>query len=223
MADVSKRIAGNLFGWISSVASDICSNVARKGSAVKPSKMIGKSKGQFFLLGAFLVCTMFFLAYPRQSTISSESSQDLEMLSLNLQKEMPNAYNLGIKAGDGLGTVKNFTWFADNVLKGHRIGFASIVVMGGNSSPSDYNLTIFNYNGSQSYISITIGSATAGMLIQSNSSNNTVFPAVGEIFNISISHGGEQKNMTWVLGKNSIYGTLRLVRSESMVMEDFEG
>ncbi|MBM3303966.1 MAG: hypothetical protein FJY76_02625 [Candidatus Aenigmarchaeota archaeon] len=180
-------------------------------------------KGQFFLLGAFLVSTLFFVGLPRPASLSVEGMEDLSYLSLNLQKEMPNAFNLGLKQGDYLAVMKNFTWFADNVLKNRRVSFGALACFGSNISTTDFNVTIFNYLGASQAVNITIGSSLYTMLVTNNQSNSTTFTSVGATFNISFRYAREEKNMTWVRDKSSIYGMLNLTRRDSVVIKDFEG
>lgn len=180
-------------------------------------------KGQFFLLGAFLISTLFFVGLPRPATLSVEGMEDLSYLSLNLQKEMPNAFNLGLKQGDYLSVMRNFTWFAERILKERRVAFGALVCFGSNISTTDFNVTIFNYIGTSQAVNITIGSSMYEMLIANNQSNSTSFTSVGTLLNISFKYAREEKNMTWVRDKYSIYGMVNLTRRDSVIIKDFEG
>lgn len=182
-----------------------------------------KKKGQFFLLGAFLVSTLFFMGLPRPASLSVEVTKDLGYLSLNMQKEIPNAYNLGIKQGDYINTIKNFTWFSDNILRNRRATLGLVIGFGNNISTTDYNVTIFNYYGSQQTFNITIGTTLKQLVVPNNQSNSTSFSGIGSTLNISFKYADEEKNMTWVRDKRSIFGVINLTRAESVVIKDFEG
>ncbi len=199
---------------------------SRKGSLRNPCKGRGigaARKGQFFLLGAFLVSTLFFIGLPRPASMNVEGMEDLRYLYVNLQKEIPNAFNLGLGRGDYLGTVKNFTWFADRILKNRRVTFSAVLGFGNNISTTDFNVTVFNYYGSSVTVNITIGSTMKQLVVANNQSNDTSFTGVGSIFNISFRYAGEEKNMTWARDKSSIYGMINLTRTESAVIKDFYG
>ncbi len=156
-----------------------------------------KRKGQFFLLGAFLIATLFFMGLPRPASMNVEGMEDMAYIAANLQKEMPNAFNLGLDRGDHLNAMQNFTWFADSVLGNRRVAFGALLAFGNNISTSDFNVTVFNYIGSNQSVNITIGSSMYVMLVANNASNSTAFTGVGSLFNVSFRFGSEEKNMTW--------------------------
>lgn len=191
----------------------------RKGRAAGRSPR----KGQFFLLGAFLVSALFFIGLPKNTPFDVETNYDVNYIMKNLQKEMPNAYNLGVAGGDFLGTMKNFTWFSGNVLRARRMPFGTLLFFGTNSSPTDFNVTVFNYLGRNQTVNITIGGTTSELFAANNQSNNTVFSGPGATFNISFKHAIDEKNVTWVRDKHSIYGVLNITRSSSVVITDFLG
>jgi hypothetical protein len=183
-------------------------------------------KGQFFLLGAFLVVALFYMGLPRNTAISFEKSADLGYFMANMQKEFPNSYNLGINTGDPIGTVRNFTWFADRIVRGRRAVLNAVIGMGNNDTASNYNVTVFNYYGSNLTINITIKATMKQLFVANNQSNNSLFTAaegVEETFNISFKYASEEKNMTWPRDKRSIYGMVKFNRTGSTVVGDFYG
>jgi len=182
-----------------------------------------KKKGQFFLLGAFLISTLFFAGLPRPASINVEGTEDLGFIALNMQKEMPNAFNLGLAQGDYLGVMKNFTWFSARVLRNHMSSFGLLLCFGSNVSTDDFNVTVFNYLGHNETVNITIGSSTYVMLVPYNESNSTEFTGVDELFGISFRYSDEEKNTTWVRQKHSIYGAMNMTRRDSIIIKDFEG
>ncbi len=182
-----------------------------------------KRKGQFFLLGAFLISALFFMGLPRSAPIDVEGMDDLRYMAVNLQKEMPNAFNLGLSRGDYLDVMKNFTWFTGRILKNRRVTFSAVLGFGNNISTTDFNVTVFNYYGSSLVLNITTGSTMKQLVVANNQSNDTSFTGVGSIFNISFRYAGEEKNMTWARDKSSIYGMINLTRAESAVIKDFYG
>ncbi len=186
------------------------------------AKQVGMT-GQFFLLGAFLITTLFFVGLPRPASMNVEGMEDMAYIAANLQKEMPNAFNLGLERGDHLDAMRNFTWFADGVLRNRRVTFGALLAFGNNISTADFNVTVLNYMGAEQAVNITVGSSMYVMLVANNASNSTAFTGVGSLLNISFKFGGEEKNMTWARDKYSTYGMLNLTRSDSVVIKDFEG
>jgi hypothetical protein len=186
-------------------------------------KALCSKKGQFFLLGAFLISTLFFVGLPRFVSVNVEGMENLRYIAVNLQKEMPNAFNLGLSRGDYIDVMKNFTWFTGRVLQNRMTSFGALLAFGNNISTTDFNVTVFNYLGANQTVNVTIGSSMYVMFVANNKSNSTAFMGVDNLFNISFKFGNEEKNMTWVRDKYSIYGMLNLTRKDSVVIKDFEG
>ena len=189
----------------------------------RSEKRFGRKKGQFFLLGAFLIAVLFFVALPRPASISFEGTDDMRHFALNLQKEMPNAFNLGIRQGDYLSVMNNFTWFAARVLNDRDISFTTMMGFGNNISTTDFNVKVWKYYGSNLTVNITIGSSLFQLFVAYNQSNSTTFTSVGDTFNISFKYAREERNMTWARDKYSVYGLLKFVRTNNTVISSFEG
>jgi hypothetical protein len=175
------------------------------------------------MLGAFLIAVLFFIALPKSALISMDTTEDLSHLALNLQKEIPNAFNLGIRQGDRLAVVKNFSWFVHRVADNRDIAFTAMIGFGNNISTADYNVTVWNYYGSNQTVNVTIGTTMTQLFVAYNDSNSTSFSGTGALFNISFKYGSAERNMTWVRDKSSIYGYVKLVKRNNTIIRELEG
>jgi len=195
-----------------------------KGNAMK-----GKAaKGQFFIVGAVLICSLFFIGLPRFSPVIKQASGDLTFISSNLRSELPHAFNLGLNESEMLGHMEGFTHFLERVMGERNINYTSMWLIIRNQSGTDLNITAGNFLGEDTIVTITIsdgnpGRSAMGLQLLNGTFNDTVFTSVDPSYNISISFTGQEETAEFVRDKASIYAFFRLTRSDDVIQNHVFG
>ena len=177
-------------------------------------------KGQFFVLGAIIICTLFFLAFPRFAPLISQPAADMAYLSKNLQRELPHAMNLGLNESDILGRMTNFTHFLERVMLERRIGYSSMWLIIRNQSATDLNVTGGNFLGEDVTVSLNVSGAVKDLAMPNGTTNSTVFSGVGSLFNITISFGEQEKTAELARDKASLCAFYQLARGDDLIVND---
>jgi hypothetical protein len=178
-------------------------------------------KAQFFILGAVLICALFFVGLPFYGPQVQTYRKDLSLVSNNLESEFPKALNLALKSGT-LENLADFSRFTRNTLAGQNIGVRILWVVA-EPQGSDVQVTVGNFmNGSQS-VSITVEGSGQVFDVPENSTLARVFPGVLDSFQISIQFPGHSKTSTWLRGKVSLYAFMEDSRGNDIVAEEISG
>ncbi|RLI96534.1 MAG: hypothetical protein DRO99_04270 [Candidatus Aenigmatarchaeota archaeon] len=188
-------------------------------------------KGQFFIVGAILVCSMLFVAYPRFAPLIREPGGDIPYISANIQRELPRVMNLGVNESAMIASMSNFTAFLERSLSEKRINYTSLVVMFRNvTTGSDgLNITVINELGSNVTLTITISGEDYGTIVASypdledGSVNTSSYIPVSNINNVTVAFGSQERTMEWPRDKASIYAFFRLTRDEDIIKNDVAG
>ena len=102
-------------------------------------------KGQFFVLGAIIIITLFFAGLPPKDGLIKEKTDDIVFLFDNVNREYPfalnNALNMSDDADSSIDRLMNFTRFTDRLLSERLINYSSLWVVGWNIS-SNFNITV---------------------------------------------------------------------------------
>ena len=106
-------------------------------------------KGQFFILGAILIISLFFMGLPNQGTFIVGKFEDIDYLFENVHREFPIALNNILNMSEDLNEapdrLMNFTRYVDSRASEKLINFSTFWVISWNSSPSNINVTAGNY------------------------------------------------------------------------------
>jgi hypothetical protein len=162
------------------------------------------------------------MGLPKSAYMVTPVSYDLKYLSDNLEKEIPNALNLGLGSGKPMEYLMNFTHFAEDVLRGRAINYSSLWLVARNQS-SDLNITIGNFLGSNATVNLTIGAATSSVYVPNNSTNGTLFAAPGAAFNLTIVFVEQNYTADWQRDKASIYAFTELKRGDAIQIREIAG
>ncbi len=180
----------------------------------------GKMKAQFFLLGTFLLCLLFFLGLPLSSPKLSVASRDLSYLSENIQKELPRALNFGLNSTGGINTLENFTAFVKAAMLEHSVNYTSLWIVTENRTDSNLNVTAANHLGSAVTLSIRVSGSNTTLELENNEINSSVFTMVPDEFEMNISFGSVTKNMVLQRNKVNLYAFIKLQRDENFLQEE---
>jgi hypothetical protein len=181
-------------------------------------------KGQYFLIGAVILSSLFFLALPLSTQVSRSESGDFSYISDNLKSEFPHAVNLGIKSGNPPQTLSAFTGVVRDSLKERFVdsGFLWIVSIGQGTS----EITVYtgNFLGSTEEITLTVGSDQRTFTLSDSSYSSQIFdPVSSPNFDISLSFQGEQKTFTWKRDKANLYVFSLIQRNQDIAKLDITG
>ena len=193
-----------------------CMKQARR----KERRRTGRRKGQFFILGAVLVCMLFFVGLPLYGPQLQAYRNDLSFVSSNLESEFPKALNLGVKAGSGTGSLVDFSRFTGTTLSGQNVKFQSLWVVT-EPQPLGVQVTVGNFMGQNQALSITVDGNSQNLDVPDNSTESRFFSSP-ESFQISINFPGHSKTATWVRNKVNLYAFTETARGTDIVAEEVE-
>lgn len=177
-------------------------------------------KGQFFLLGAVLMITIFFIgSVSTREVFVSLPDADLPYITTNLMAEYPKALNLGSNSSGGVEAVINFSGFVNSSLSERYIKFHSLWVVTQNSS-TDLNVTVGNWLGSSQEVSLGIGATSSTLSIPPSGINYTTFSAPGTNFTLTINFSENNGSLYTWRDKTSMYLYINLSRGDNMAIDD---
>lgn len=105
------------------------------------------SKGQFFIVGALLICSVMFISLPLSAPLIAQPSSDLGYISENLRAELPRALDMGLNESAPLARLANFTRFVERALAERRINYTSLLLVMKNDTGTYLNVTGLNSMG----------------------------------------------------------------------------
>jgi len=179
-----------------------------------------KVKGQFFILGAVLICALFYIGLPLYGPQLHSYRKDLSFASGDMESEFPRALNLGIKEGSGTGTLADFSRFAGSTLSGQNMKFQSLWVVT-EPQPLGVQVTVGNFMGQDQALSITVDGTPQNLDVPDNSTESRFFSS-SENFQISIQFPGHSRTGTWVRNKVNLYAFMEIARGSDRVVEEIE-
>ena len=181
-------------------------------------------KGQFFIIGAILIITLFFTGLPQKDALIKEKTNDIVFLFDNVNREYPfalnNALNMTATEDPSIDRLMNFTRFADRLLSERLINFSSLWVVGWNTS-SNFNITVGNFLQYDTVVLLNLSGTEFNLSVNFNSTNSTTFSSVSDTFNINISFEGNSENTTWVRDKVNLYTFLIMQRGENQIINEY--
>lgn len=188
----------------------------------KERRRTGRRKGQFFILGAVLICMLFFVGLPLYGPQLQSYRKDLSFVSGNLESEFPRALNLGLRSGSGTAGLAGFSAFSRDMLAGQNVRFRTLWLV---AEPQDSRVlvTMGNFMGAGQAVNVAIGGESRSIYVQDNSTEIAVFSGVPDSFQISVGFPGHSKTSTWVRGKVNLYAFLESSRGSDVVAEEIEG
>lgn len=178
-------------------------------------------KGQFFILGAVLVCSLFFIGLPRFAPIISQPSGDLAYISSNLRSELPHALNIGLNESEPVGRMENFTQFLGRSLLGRNINFTALWLIIENQSTSNLNVTGGNFLGEDVTVMVNVtdgsGSTVLPLVVLNGTINSTTIPSIDPAYNITVSFFDQEESAAYPREKVSLYAFYRIRRGDDLI------
>lgn len=168
-------------------------------------------KGQFFIIGALMVCIAMFFGLPPEIGIASTYSDDMAAAGGNLGAELPHAMNLGINGSGAVPTLVNFTSYAKQTLAARRMSIESFWVVF-ESEGSTLNVTVGNFLGSERTFYIDVSGSPVAMTAGDGQTNSTILSVSGPVLNVTVSAGGSERAFVIPAGKSSLYSEVTLRR-----------
>lgn len=181
-------------------------------------------KGQFFIVGAILLCTLFYLGMPPSETITRIFSSDLEYLHENIGDEFAMALNFGLNQSTSFQDLLNFTRFVYDRMKERRINFTCMWAITEYVSPdapltSQVNISVGNFLGLDTTftVNVSVGASetTASLFVADNSTNSTTFDYddIDSRYNLTLSFNNYDKKVYLARGRVGLYSLIELNRA----------
>ena len=177
-------------------------------------------KGQYFLLGAIIIITLFFTGFylvKNESLFaSSYEANDLKYLFYNTQSEYPRAFNYGINESDITGRLRNFTEFSRSVYSGNILNFTALCIYTTNIS-DNLNVTVINYLGSDTQVELNVSGTVKNLTVAEGGINSTLFMVVSPKFVMTVRFNSQEKQLSMVRDKYNLYSYLQLRRVSEII------
>ncbi len=178
-------------------------------------------KGQFFLLGALLLISAYFVGSATvKEVLLIVPDRDLGFLSGNAMDEYPVALNLGLNSSIGaVPALANFSRFLNGTLAERYVELQALWVVCQNTS-TDANITVGNWLHTMETVTLTIGGDTQQLTVPANSTNYTTFTSPGANFTLNVSFSQSADSLAWWRDKVSLYVYLNMSRGDNAVIKE---
>ncbi len=177
-------------------------------------------KGQFFILGAVLICILFYIGMPLYAPSINSQKGDISLASSNIASEFPKALNLGVKEGAGPGSLVDFSQFARSRLLEQSMGFRALWVVAEPES-SMVRITAGNFMGSQEVVNVTAGGSQQSFVLDDGTYQSALLPLSGN-YQIRIEYSGRSWDGTWQADKVSLYSFIETSRGGDIAVQETE-
>lgn len=176
-------------------------------------------KGQFFLIGGFLVLLLFYMgistffapAYT-QKGIRGEMSNFFS----NVRDEYPVALNLGLNSSGGAQALVNFTGIVVNASKSRGASLAALWILTQNAS-DDLNVTIGNYMGTALNVTLNVSDAMSTLEIGNGETASVIFVSPPSEFAFQASFNTTGKNLLLEKYKTNLYVFLEMRKGSDKI------
>ena len=175
-------------------------------------------KGQFFLVGAFLLIVMFYIGisvYITPSFAKPSLKESTENLFDNIKNEYPRALNLGL-SGSHVQAMEDFTNFAANLTRKMNADLRVLWVITENVS-DNLNVTVGNFFGSDHYVTINVSGEVKVMHVPDSGINSTLFTSTPAEFRLGLNFNTTQKNVLLEKYKVNLYSILEMAKGTDRI------
>ncbi|MFH1294324.1 MAG: hypothetical protein ABIH90_00080 [Candidatus Aenigmatarchaeota archaeon] len=181
---------------------------------------MNSKKGQFFLLGAVLLITAFFIgsAVVREVFITIPNN-DLAYISANLVDEYPKALNLGHNSSGGTDALINFSTLVNSTLSERYIDFKGVWATTENTS-TDLNVTVGNWMHSAEAVVLSIGASSQSLDVAAGGTNYTNFTGPGNNFTLHVNFSESNGTLYTWRDKVSLYLYMNMSRGDNSVIRE---
>lgn len=181
-----------------------------------------KMKGQFFIVAAILLVSLFFMGLPKQAVFIGPQSEDLPYLYKNVETELPRALNYGLREDRGIPKLVNFTNFVSRIMDERNVNLTVLWLVTSNVS-SNLNITGGNFLKYNLNVTVNVSGSAQNLSLPYNTTNSTLFTSVSQQFNITIAFSGNEKTATWQRDKVNFYAYIKMERDEDVITDQITG
>ena len=181
-------------------------------------------KGQFFLLGAFILAVLFFVGISTRispGSISFPKINPLETLFDNVEDEYARALNLGLNESRPVEVLTNFTEFVEEKLA-ERGGELSLLFILTENVTDDVNVTVGNYLGYPVSIALNVSGVTKTIDVPDRETGYAMFSDPPETFTLKVSFNTTEKNLLLEKRKVNLYYILEMRKGENIIKGDMK-
>ncbi|MCX6817618.1 MAG: hypothetical protein NTU57_02050 [Candidatus Aenigmarchaeota archaeon] len=164
-------------------------------------------KGQFFLIGAFLILLLFYIGISTFfAPAYSQKGIKGEMANFfsNVRDEYPAALNLGLNSTGGAQALVNFTGIVVNASKSRGATLATLWILTQNSS-DNLNVTIGNYMGTALNVTLNVSDSLSTLEIGDGETASVVFASPLSELAFRASFNTTEKNLLLEKYKTNLY------------------
>ncbi len=156
----------------------------------------GEMKGQFFLIGAFLLIMMFYVGISLyfSPSHSVQGGHQISDLSENILAEYPRAFNFGMNSSSPSQVLANFTGLAVN-LTGQRNAELKVLWIITQNVSDDLNVTAGNFLGYPAEITLNVSGEVKNLYVGSGAVNSTLFASPPSEFELRANFNTTEKNL----------------------------
>jgi hypothetical protein len=187
--------------------------------------MSGRLKGQFFMLGALLLCAVFFAALPAGTTLTGGYTEDISRLARNLEGEIPHVLNLAMLEDGSPEGLGDFTGFVRNRTGERYLDLESLwaVSVPDQENPGDIEVYAGNWLGRAVTVNIIADGVTESLALDDGEADSETFPGIGSDFTLEVSFEGKYWSGQVARDKVNLYSYLRLSRGENSIVKEITG
>ena len=184
--------------------------------------MSGKRKGQFFIMGAIILCVIFFAGLPVQVIMSTDDTSDITILAENLESEIPRALNLAMLEDGNPDSLDEFIGFARNKTLERYTDLESlwVVTVPDTDNPGSIEVYAGNWFGSPTTLYIIIDSIGVNMNLNDQETDSASFSGVSSQFDIQVSFSGRTWSETLPRDKTNLYSYVSLSRGDNVIVKE---
>lgn len=178
-------------------------------------------KAQFFILGAVLLCSLFFIGLPPGKPLTQLPLQDMDYILQNLENEFPHALNLGLEEGNPRQTMEDFSSWVRGLTSNFLMNFSSFWVFAeGDPATGNVVVSLGNYMGTDMTVNVNLDGDQRNVFVRDDDSESETFSSVGSTYDLSIQFGNEARSFTWQRDRVSLFVMIELERGENIARRD---
>jgi hypothetical protein len=190
-----------------------------------PGRPSGRRKGQFFMLGALLLCALFFVALPSQVGLRGGRTLDMERLAENLEGEIPLALNLAMLEDGNPSRLGGFTEFVRGRAGERYLLMESmwVVAVPDTENPGEVELYAGNLLGRPVTLYALVDSVGETLALEDGETGSVTFYGVGSDFTLNITFGERSWSGQMARDKTNVYTYIKLSRDGDSVVKEIVG
>jgi len=197
-----------------------------------------KRKGQFFILGAVLLISLFFFGLPERDTLITQETDDMVFLHDNILREYSYAYNNILNSTgpneNSIGNLTNFTYYVDDLMSQRLINSSIMWISIWNITDYGINITVGNYMKEDitlrfyicSFIFDELCSTERYLIVPHNSTNYTNITSVEYQYKLVLDYDNNKVDdyMEYLArDKTSLHTYLKMKRGDNIIIDEYVG